>query len=188
MFFSWWVISGDGPLLWGSHGAGGRTNINTKPPVNKAPGRVPATPEQVCDMPPCELPCSGLGRHYFRRAIQRPCLVPMQTTLETIHGTPWTAASAVRLRFCAASNLSVGNSPTARSYGRGSGPCQARSISAHPPLLLELQIEIQPREIPLWPRGSVSNMGVGDLHNPTTCGCWWYRGRYAIARAIGHMV
>lgn len=63
----------------------GTTNqhLNTKPPVNKAPGRVPATPEQVCEMPPCEMPCTGLGRNYFRRVIQRPCLLPMQTTLET---------------------------------------------------------------------------------------------------------
>lgn len=34
--------------------AGRGTNINTKPPVNKAAGRVPATPEQVCGMSPCD--------------------------------------------------------------------------------------------------------------------------------------
>lgn len=43
-----------GEPFGGAYAAGRGTNINTKPPVNKAAGRVPATPEQVCGMPPCE--------------------------------------------------------------------------------------------------------------------------------------
>lgn len=129
--------------------------------------------------------CSGLGRHYFRRAIQLPaffpCKRPLKPSRYALGACKCTSVAFLRRSKPVCWKLT--NSQILRQM-----PCQARSISAHPPLLLEPQIEVQPREMRLWPRGSVSNMGVvGDLQNPTTCRCWRHRGRYAIARAIAHL-
>lgn len=60
----------------GPSAAGRGTNINTKPPVNKAAGRVPATPEQVCEMPPCGCLALAAQAATISGALCRPCVPP----------------------------------------------------------------------------------------------------------------
>lgn len=81
-------------------------------PSTKRRGRVPATPEQVCEMPPCDCPRFGIGCHYFRCSVQ----ALSSSTQGPLKPTERSGAIETLL-FYAASSLSVGNPPTTRSCG-----------------------------------------------------------------------
>lgn len=100
-------------LLWGRRGWDEEPTSTRNLPSTKRRGRVPATPELVCEMPPCECPRFGIDCHYFRCSLQ----ALSSSTQGPLKPTERSGAIEALL-FYAALSLSVGNPPTTGSCGR----------------------------------------------------------------------
>lgn len=118
--FSWVYFRRARRALSGAPATGRGTNINTKPPVNKAAGTSSCDPRTGLRDATLRIPCCGLGYHYFRCSVH-----PLPSCAQGPLKFAGHSGASEALLFHAASSLSVGNT--------NDQACQARSISAYQP-------------------------------------------------------